>query len=183
MADYSRQIMAIFFPDLAEDPNFEVLSEPDDTYNCIAWAMGFNDRWVDQYCDAPGHWWPTGVKPGTSADDLIHAFEAVGFTKTEDGMPEQGYSKVVLYKKPDRDEWTHAARIVSETKEYSKFGQKWDATHSHNVLCNTGLGFEDSSYGEAYAFMKRPDPYDSKALRLSGSVEVDVAELKKHGLI
>lgn len=150
----NRQSLINIFPDLAKDANFKILSDCTDTYNCIAWAMGYDDRWVDVYA-APGHWWPSGVVKNLTLNALIAAFEAEGFTLSDNCMPEAGYSKVVLYKKATSEEWTHAARIITADIEYSKFGSAWDGQHSHNVLYNTSSGQEHQSYGVAYAYMKR----------------------------
>lgn len=176
-------IMISVFPDLKNDPNFDILSEPTREYNCIAWAMGFNDRWVAPAENSPGVWWPAEVELEMSPKALVRAFEAVGFVMCDDGQPEEGFDKVVLYKNPETDEWTHAARIISATTEYSKFGPMWDATHSHDVLFNTGDQYADQSYGKAYAYMKRPDSYNKGIGQVSGSVEINMEELSKYGLL
>lgn len=45
-SEENRKKLIELFPLLADDPNFKLESEATDVYNCIAWAMGFNDRWV-----------------------------------------------------------------------------------------------------------------------------------------
>lgn len=62
--------------------------------------------------------------------------------------------------------------------EHSKFGQSWDGTHSHEVLCKTGVGYEDSSYGVPYAFMKRSTTYVPPQEKLSGKIEADLTLLR-----
>ena len=150
----NRQALMAVFPDLRGDGNFHIMSKPTPVYNCIAWAMGYTDRWVDHFV-LPGHWWPDGVERSGTTKSLVNAFIAEGFDVANDDMPEDGYEKVVLYKKHDSDEWAHASRILSADMEHSKFGQGWDAWHSHDVLLNTGSGYKDQSYGVAYAYMKR----------------------------
>ncbi len=169
---YNRDKLISVFPDLMDDVNFEILSPETPKYNCIAWAMQFEDRWVD-VVDGPGFWWPNGVEKTMLPSDLIHAFEAVGFTLCANSHLEDGFDKVVLYKKEDSEEWTHAARIISDTMEYSKFGQSWDGTHSRGVLCKTGIGYENFSYGVPYAFMKRSKIYELPKEKLIGKIEVD----------
>lgn len=173
----NRSILCSVFPDLKDDANFQILSPETFVYNCIAWAMQFNDRWVDIVED-PGCWWPDGVEKTMLPSALIHAFEAVGFTLCDNGHLEDGFDKVVLYKKKDDEEWTHAARIVSETVEHSKFGPSFDGIHSHNVLCKTGLGFENQSYGVAYAFMKRSKTYEVPQEQPLGKIEADLNLLR-----
>lgn len=169
----NRDALSDVFPDLKNDVNFEILSPQTPKYNCIAWAMQFEDRWVDIF-EYPGHWWPDGVEKTMSPSALIHAFEAVGFNLCDNNNWEDGFDKVVLYKKADEDQWTHAARIVSETTEHSKFGPSFDGTHSHNVLCATGLGYENQSYGVAYAFMKRSKTFHVPEESLSGNIKTDL---------
>lgn len=153
--EIGKQKLIQVFPDLRNDINFKILSPYNAFYNCIAWAMGYTDRWVDHNIYVAGHWWPAGVELEGTTAALIHAFEAEGFVMADNNLPEDGYEKVALYKKRDSDEWTHASKILSENIEHSKFGQGWDGQHSHNVLCNTGIGYENNSYGEVFAYMKR----------------------------
>ncbi len=174
----NRSILCRVFPDLKNDENFQILSPQTYIYNCIAWAMQFEDRWVD-IVDEPGCWWPDGVEKTMLPSALIQAFEAVGFTLCDNSHLEENFDKVVLYKNVDNDEWTHAARIVSETTEHSKFGPSFDGTHSHNVLCNTGVGFENQSYGVAYAFMKRSKTFHLPEESLSGNIETDLDLLRR----
>lgn len=169
----NRDALSDVFPDLKNDVNFEILSPQTPKYNCIAWAMQFEDRWVSIF-EYPGYWWPDGVEKTMSPSALIHAFEAVGFTLCDNSNWEDEFDKVVLYKKADEDQWTHAARIVSETTEHSKFGPSFDGTHSHNVLCATGLGYENQSYGVAYAFMKRSKTFHVPEESLSGNIKTDL---------
>lgn len=150
----NRLMMMSVFPDLASDYNFKLLSDRDDKYNCIAWAMGYDDRWVDCY-DSPGHWWPNGVSKDMSPKSLIEAFSAKGFVLTDNPLPEKGYHKVVLYMSKLTGLWTHAARVLTSDIEHSKFGKEWDGQHSHNVLANTSKRYSNSSYGEAFAYMKK----------------------------
>lgn len=176
----NRSRLADVFPDLADDANFKILSERTDVYNCIAWAMGYTDRWVDPYI-GPGHWWPMGVARDAKPETLVAAFQAEGFEISEDSSLEEGYSKVVLYKKKGAEEWTHAARIVTSDIEYSKFGRAWDGQHSHDVLCRTSIGNELQSYGIAYAYMKRRNDYSKKtsAVMRGGSISVNLKNLAK----
>lgn len=139
------------FPQLAYDQNFEICSPQTPIYNCIAWAMQFEDRWVD-HLPGPGHWWPNGVERSNSSKALILAFEAVGFTECDDYLLEDGFNKVVLYKKEDSDEWTHASKITDNSVEHSKFGESFDGRHSHDK-------FSGTDYGIPYATMKRKINY------------------------
>ncbi len=112
-------------------------------------------------------------------ETLIAAFKAEGFEMSDNSLFEEGYSKVVLYKKKEKEEWTHAARIITSDIEYSKFGRAWDGQHSHNVLCRTGVGKEQQSYGIAYAYMKRKNTHKKMNTKIGGNISVDIENLTK----
>lgn len=174
----NRSVLVNVFPDLAKDKNFKILSECSDVYNCIAWAMGYTDRWVD-HIEGAGHWWPKGVDRNADPETLISAFKAEGFEISENHLFEKGYSKVILYKSKEKEEWTHAARVITSDIEYSKFGRAWDGQHSHDVLCRTGLGKEPQSYGIAYAYMKRKDSEVEETTLEYGTISVNTENLAK----
>lgn len=145
-SEINRLELISHFSNLADDPNFIITSERTNVYNCIAWAMGMTDWWVDHNITISGHWWPETAICTNSKDALISAFEALGFVLADSPMLEDGYDKVVLYGRGTS--WTHAARIVADGVEHSKFGTGWDGTHSSKM-------FHHTIYGDAYAFMKR----------------------------
>jgi hypothetical protein len=150
--EINREQIFDAFPDLRHDPNFKLLSPCTYEYNCIAWAMGLDNVWVDPFPDA-GHWWPDGVERGLSPEHLIAAFKAVGFEISSDAEPEAGFDKVALYK--NGDEWSHATRIVERGIESSKFGSAWDGQHSHNLCHDETDGKVSNPYGNIFAYMKR----------------------------
>lgn len=170
--DDNKQELIGIFPGLDHDPEFRITSEQTDRYNCIGWAMGFDKRWVS-YADDPFVttnarriyiWWPEGVEASERPEALIAAFEKLGFERTDNRNYEEGYDKAVLYSKDNK--WTHAARIVSDTTEHSKFGGSWDALHGRDR-------FAGSSYGSPYAYMRRLHSekqhyIDSNPARLAG---------------
>ena len=159
----NREILIRSHPALETDPYFYVSSDKTLEYNCIAWAMGFNDRWVDHlpdYDKAVKKWWPAGVPRGFHPDCLIQAFQAVGFELCHDDKYEEGYEKIVIYYlQPfiiprygiyESIGWTHAAKVLTEKTYHSKMGDKFDIYHSSGNL------FVGSSYGAIYAYMRRP---------------------------
>ncbi len=154
----NRSALISVYPDLKNDKNFVIKSDCNKTYNCIAWAMGYDCVWVD-HTGNPGTWWPENVEKSSNPDALVKAFKEVGFEMADDCTVEQDFDKVILYKKYNvglnEDEWTHASRVLSNDVEYSKFGPQWDGTHSHGVLDNTTKSGERNSYGKPYAYMKR----------------------------
>lgn len=147
----NRQSLIARFPKLSGDINFTINSPINYIYNCIAFAMGVDDRWVDHHIEAPGHWWPEGVPCSDDSISLIKAFEVLGFEKCSDDIPESGFDKVVLYK-DDNDKWQHAARVLNTGVYHSKFGQAFDAIHSGGNTLEEG-------YGHVYCFMRRNKNY------------------------
>lgn len=149
----NRQELIGTFPSLADDPNFRISSPSTWDYNCIAWAMGFENRWVSHISDPYLNdirkrfiWWPPGIEISERCDALIEAFKAVGFEETIDNGFNPHYDKAVLY--TDGIKWTHASRLIGDGLEHSKFGGLYDAFHSSNR-------FENTVYGSPYAYMQR----------------------------
>ena len=159
----NRNTLINWFPHLATDNYFELTSPSTPVYNCIAWAMGLTDRWVDPF-SAPGHWWPDGVKKSDTCESLINAFIALGFEQTDNYTYDSTYDKVVLY--GYNGKWKHASRILKNNIEHSKFGEYWDGLHSHNI-------FQDPIYGTAYACMQRPvNSFDPSTVTRLGKIKV-----------
>lgn len=151
--DNNRESLILSFPMLAHDPQFVVTSKETPIYNCIAWAMGFTDRWVDvvdrtdiDVRSGNFTWWPSGVEQSFRPKALKEAFEAVGFEVCESSDYEADYDKSVLYCM--NGIWTHASRILSDVEEHSKFGESWNAHHGRNK-------FSGSIYGEPFCCMRR----------------------------
>ena len=146
----NRNSIVKIFPTLATDPHFHLTSEETVRYNCIAFAMGFMDRWVQPepsgYIRSRFCWWPDSARKDLSEVALREAFEAVGFIVVADCSFKEGYDTVVLYSL--NGQWTHAVRIIENGKEHSKFGESFDGTHGHRR-------FEGTSYGKPFAFMQR----------------------------
>ena len=148
----NRNKLICYFPKLNSDPHFKITSENTTDYNCIAWAMGFDDRWVEppsphKPSDGRSVWWPVNARSDMSYEALISAFQEVGFKICTETNVHEGYDVVVLY--GDGGIWTHASRIISLNEEHSKFGESWDGIHGRQM-------FDGTSYGNPYAYMKRP---------------------------
>ena len=130
---------------LEHDGNFILNSPETYQYNCIAFAMGMQDRWVDN-ADIPWHWWPP-VHKGGKDTDLIEAFKYFGFEVCDmDDSLDEKYDKVALYH--NGDEWTHAARVVDEGIYHSKFGSSFDGFHSRGDVLQ-------AQYGDPFIIMRR----------------------------
>jgi len=124
-------------------------SDPTLDYNCLAWAIGRTDVWMD----IPNYFQPfLNLEPSTldhSAKGYASLLETeFGFVECDSSNMEDGHQKVALYEK-DGD-WTHIAVQLAGGKWSSKLGGLEDITHdSVDVLAG-------GQYGHAVIFMKRP---------------------------
>ena len=148
-----------YFPDLRRDSKFDITSPETDIYNCIAFAMGFEDRRVDYSPEIEGHWWPPIPVCDEKPSSLVEAFRFMKFIECEDGSIEEGYDKVALYKVKEGynqfgiwepEHWTHASKIVDVNECHSKMGEMNDIHH------RDGDVFAGTIYGEIFQYMKRP---------------------------
>ena len=126
------------FPALAQGP-FEVTSDPDDDYNCFAWAIEDPDHfwWPDAH-------WPT--KRTWSRQSFITAFATKGFRTCQTGDPEPGYVKIALYFLNGKP--VHVARLLPDGNWTSKLGRQHDIMHGLS-------GLNGAEYGEPKLFLKR----------------------------
>ncbi len=138
------------YPNLSAANHRDIISQPDDTYNCIAWAAGIdNDFWEP----ATGKTWPGNAPRGLAGykiASLIIVFESVGFVlckDDEDGSLEDGIEKIAIY--ADGPEWTHAARQLETGKWTSKLGRAERIEHDapENLV--------GPAYGQITIYMKR----------------------------
>jgi hypothetical protein len=100
------------FPRLGDD--FEVLAPHTKVYNCIAWSIGFTDRWI----------WPK--KPTLAGFDRL--YEKYGYRRipTLDFTLVPGMQKIVLYArrtKKGKLKYTHGARQGPDGTWTSKIGK------------------------------------------------------------
>lgn len=144
-----RLLLECWFPNL-ENEIYCADSEPDEDYNCIAWAAG----------DASTPWWPTpdpldALWPiawrEESKDCFIEAFKQDGNYEVcaTDFSLEAGYEKVALYL-DSYDKPQHMARQLAGGIWTSKLGKSWDILHQ------TEKGVEGATYGSAVVVMRRP---------------------------
>jgi hypothetical protein len=132
------------FPGLAESP-FEVTSEPDPNYNCIAWAAGDTEHfWWPGL--GPGCFWPPSVPRATTRVAFVRAFQKIGYRPCTGPEPEDGFEKIALYELDGSP--THAAKLLANGRWSSKLGRFHDISHSLD-------GLNGQQYGEPVLFMRR----------------------------
>lgn len=123
---------------------FRVTSDPDVTYNCIAWAAGDEARW---WWPAELSYWPDGVRQSVALSSFIEAFATIGYSECRDGALEEGFEKVALY--GTGKACSHAARQLPNGEWTSKLGRGHDISHHLD-------GLVDSSYGDVLVLLRRP---------------------------
>lgn len=134
-------------PRLAAE-GYQVTSEPNDEYNCIAYAAGETDRWWTHIEEADYHW-PDNATRTPSIQSLIEAFTGLGYELCEHAGNEPGFRKIALYSNRQGD-WTHAAVQLPGGGWGSKLGLHEDISHG------TPESLDPDFYGEVHCFMRRP---------------------------
>lgn len=160
MEEYSIDQIIRSFPNLATDSYFKITSPCNPNYNCIAWAMLYDDRWAEPggfdfdnynipYSKLDGVWyWPKGVKNAYDIDTFIDAFKKKGFAVCENLDLEKDYIKIALYIN-DKKKCLHAARQKSNGVWMSKLGEQFDIEHGNPYT------IQGVAYGRVYCFMKK----------------------------
>ncbi len=140
-------LRAKLFPQLSQDA--EKTSDPEDDYNCIAWAAGDTEiRWWPVDRPTMGVYWPLNP-PEDTVEGFVAAFKTLGYERCEDGLLEDGFEKVALYIDA-KGEPTHMARQLASGHWTSKIGVLDDIRHpTLDELCG-------DLYGTVECFMKRP---------------------------
>jgi hypothetical protein len=136
--------LEIAFPHLREAP-YEITSPADPSYNCIAWAVGENERW---WWPSSQAFWPQGVSLRPTLDAFVEAFSYQGYERCGDSSLEDGWEKVVIYAREDQRP-THVARQLTDGKWTSKLGKDVDISHA-NLDCICG-----NKYGKPVVIMRR----------------------------
>ena len=130
---------------LLEEEGFELTSEVDDGYNCIAWAAEDTARWW--WPESDDAYWPSGVSDETSVAAFVEAFETLGYERCEGDWLENGYLKIAIYADAN-DEPTHASRQLPDGSWTHKLGEWEDLTSTlRGVVCD--------AYGDPIVYMRR----------------------------
>jgi hypothetical protein len=137
------------FPSL-NPKNYLKTSDSTVNYNCIAWAAGYNDMWWEPL-PRSDYYWPEGFPVSYSVETLCRVFEGLGYVVCDNNpSSEDGYEKVAIYGELSNNEYTHAARQLTNGKWTSKLGGLEDIQHnSLEALCGT-------EYGTVRYILKRP---------------------------
>ena len=131
------------FPGLRGCEYYET-SPQDPSYNCIAWAAGFNDRWWWP-SRRPSYYWP-GDPDDQSMGAFIAVFASLGYAICDSDTPEAGFEKVAIYANESGP--THIARQLPTGEWTSKCGGLEDIAHTLSAL-------EGDCYGTVAVIMRR----------------------------
>jgi hypothetical protein len=156
--------------------DFKCASDPDDDYNCIAWAAGKTDRPWWPTTTAP-YFWPPGLPKepphvAETLDNFIEAFKRQGYEVCWGGRFSRRYEKVAIYV-GNKGKPTHAARMLPSGGWSSKLGDEEDIEHK-DVKC-----IEGKLYGQTKVFLKRPRFPSRKSNALTRFLSYPLRALRK----
>lgn len=143
MASSTRQFLENRFPGLHNE-SYDITSEVDKTYNCIAWAAGDTARW---WWPTHAYYWPAAASREETVDAFVQAFATMGYERCDAGFYEDGFEKVAIYTDATGTP-THAARQLALGSWTSKLGLADDIEH-------TLSGLEGSLYGSVAQIIRR----------------------------
>jgi hypothetical protein len=130
------------FPNL--NVNIESSSRATRVYNCIAYALDFENCCWWPHKDT---YWPPDCPKEATLESFVCAFAKQGYEPCKDGNLQKSYEKIALY--ADTNGPTHAAKQLSNGQWTSKCGQNVDIEHELREL-------EGPCYGRIVMFFRRP---------------------------
>ena len=145
------------FPRL-NSSNSRVTSPLSEAYNCLAWAVGIDNKsfWPDGgegIILEPAVEWPDGIPNEETVEAFIEFFRLYGYEICDGPEFEDGFQKVVIFVN-HWDTPTHACRQLPSTGKWtSKMGiEGVDIEHS-DLSCIEG----PTLYGTATVYMRKPE--------------------------
>src|SRR5258706_9429209 len=103
-------VLEILFPRL-RNKGYEIKSEMDPGYNCVAFSVRDEERWWDP--NKPDGFWPDGLPLDDSLNGFIAMFQAQGFAVCDTAEVEAGFEKIALYGDVAKGEFAHVARLLA----------------------------------------------------------------------
>lgn len=133
------------FPTLPKSTRPKSVATPE--YNCIAWALGQNNRsWWPR---SPYHYWPSMCTNEVTISAFEEVFALFGYKPCNNSNQEKGLEKIALYVLSGLP--THATRQIANGRWTSKCGLNVDIEHKIEQL-------EGPRYGRIFKFFCRPIP-------------------------
>jgi hypothetical protein len=144
------------FPNLRKG-EYEVTSDEDWSYNCIAFAAVRTDLpWWPTAEDMEGVFWPAGVPREETLESFLLAFGIAGYIPCAGPDLEPGFEKIALYADAD-GKTSHAARQLPSGSWTSKLGD-WEDIEHRTLAALEGEPATKPAYGKVVCYMKRPLP-------------------------
>ena len=132
-------------PGLSNSP-YQITSERDSRYNCIAFAVGdLTNFWYD--AGVNGYYWPPKTPSADTLEGWVTVFFDHGYRETDDATLEAEYEKVAIYTLKGIPE--HVARQKASGTWTSKMGIGHDIEHA------TLASLEGATIGKVAKIMKR----------------------------
>ncbi len=142
--DMSLRRREVIWPKLRGD-SFQKTSDPTNSYNCVAFALGDTQNWHDD--TRYGKWDDRAPRDG-KVESYAKYFQLFGFVTCEEPVVENGFEKIALFATAD-GEFTHVAIQMSDGTWKSKLGSLEDISHAELTSISEG------DYGTPRIFMKR----------------------------
>lgn len=101
---------------------YEITSDPDEAYNCFAYAAGVVDEWWD-----PLGKWPGGNPERRCRRDARHGLRGAWLHGMPRRKPERGFDKIAIY--AIEGSFQHAAKLLDDGRWSSKLGPDGDIAH------------------------------------------------------
>jgi hypothetical protein len=136
------------FPRLSKTKN-RVTSEPDTSYNCIAYACGITNKKYWPTFD-PDFYWPPDLPKTETIETFVRLFENRGYQRVSDGSKgkyKEGFEKVAIYASRGGTP-KHAALQKGPNRWASKLGNWYDIEHTIDAVSS-------GDYGEIVVFLER----------------------------
>ena len=146
-----RKKINALFPITAANLSLIAITSPEDwRYNCVAWAAGITNDWLEP---SPAGNWPI-AKSGFDVAAYAEMFASFGYADCRDGSIEPGMEKIVIYG-DNNGQFRHVARQLADGRWTSKLGELSDIRHKTPSLLSS------SGYGKPLRYMWRPIPLTS----------------------
>jgi hypothetical protein len=136
------------FPELAVT-GYRITSSIDTQYNCVAWALGFTQKWWWPESDEDDtSFWPAAVPNVANVNAFEALFQWMGYSPTSDEGHRPWIDKLALFVDSE-GEPSHVARQLPNGKWTTKLGELEDIEHELRAL-------EGSEYGTVIRIYQRP---------------------------
>ena len=139
-----------------EASEYQVTSDATSEYNCVAWAVGEDDRWWSHEVHDE-YFWPDRAPRSESVESYQAMFALYGFAECDNGDLERSIEKIALF--ADEGRFKHVARQLDSGRWTSKIGEDCDIEHELEALRSwpdTWPRYRSYRYGEVVAYMQRP---------------------------